>query len=446
MTQPLQIQTVPTLSLRAHPKNPRLHGEANLKAICESLTAHGQVDPLVVGRDGKTILGGHGRWEAMKRLGWKTVQIVAVRHLDDKGELALCVALNKTGDLSRFDPEALAAIFRDLGESPAQVEELGVGFTRGEVYTLLTPDGPEAGKGSLAARFGVPPFSVLDGRAGYWQERKAAWKGLGLRGEAGREELGSTMVATDWMKRGSWEGGSIFDPVLTEILLRWFCPAGGRVLDPFAGGATRGFVAGYLGHAYTGVELRPQQVEANRKQWAGLQPKPAGAKSPLWLQGDSAKMGTLPQVKTGGFDFVVTSPPYWTLEQYKGGGQDGSGFEYFGDFVQWLKGILAQCVAALKPGRFLAVQVGETRGQDGAFVGFVPATVLLCQELGLQFYNELILLDPLGSLPVRVARAFCKARKVGKCHQNILVFSKGEPEGLGEVLHGVAELPNADAS
>ena len=33
-------------------------------------------------------------------------------------------------------------------------------------------------------------------------------------------------------------GTSIFDPVLCEIAYRWFCPQGGTVLDPFAGGIT----------------------------------------------------------------------------------------------------------------------------------------------------------------------------------------------------------------
>lgn len=40
---------------------------------------------------------------------------------------------------------------------------------------------------SLAERFGgVPPFSVLDGRAGYWQRRKAEWLALGIQSELGR--------------------------------------------------------------------------------------------------------------------------------------------------------------------------------------------------------------------------------------------------------------------
>ena len=37
----------------------------------------------------------------------------------------------------------------------------------------------------------------------------------------------------------AWASTSIFDPVLTEIAYRWFCPSGGKILDAFAGGSVR---------------------------------------------------------------------------------------------------------------------------------------------------------------------------------------------------------------
>ena len=39
---------------------------------------------------------------------------------------------------------------------------------------------------SLSERFIVPPFSVLDARQGYWQDRKRAWLALGIQSELGR--------------------------------------------------------------------------------------------------------------------------------------------------------------------------------------------------------------------------------------------------------------------
>src|SRR5271154_2766551 len=50
-------------------------------------------------------------------------------------------------------------------------------------------------------------------------------------------------------------GTSVFDPVLCEIVYRWFCPYGGLVLDPFAGGSVRGIVASKCGRRYIGMDL-----------------------------------------------------------------------------------------------------------------------------------------------------------------------------------------------
>ena len=68
----------------------------------------------------------------------------------------------------------------------------------------------------------------------------------------------------------SGSGTSIFDPVLTELCYRWFCPSGGLILDPFAGGSVRGIVASVLGYKYEGFELRAEQVAANANtgNWA----------------------------------------------------------------------------------------------------------------------------------------------------------------------------------
>ncbi len=40
--------------------------------------------------------------------------------------------------------------------------------------------------GPVAERFTLPPFTILDARAGEWQERKRAWAAMGIEGEVGR--------------------------------------------------------------------------------------------------------------------------------------------------------------------------------------------------------------------------------------------------------------------
>ena len=76
--------------------------------------------------------------------------------------------------------------------------------------------------GELLKKFIVPPFSILDTKQGYWQERKRQWLSIGLQSELGRAGLANTCVGgnvPDYMaNRGNNEGGSIFDPVLCELM------------------------------------------------------------------------------------------------------------------------------------------------------------------------------------------------------------------------------------
>jgi hypothetical protein len=99
-------------------------------------------------------------------------------------------------------------------------------------------------------------------------------------------------------------GTSIFDPVLCELAYRWFCPPGGQVLDPFAGGSVRGIVASKCGRRYIGVDLSERQCAANRAQAEAIC---ADGEMPLWACGDAANLGKL---ETGPADFVFSCPPW----------------------------------------------------------------------------------------------------------------------------------------
>lgn len=530
---------------------------------------------------------------------------------------------------------------------------------------------------TLAERFLVPPFSVLDARQGYWQERKRAWLALGIRGELGRGDnalgesegvnerhsrgtgpyaKGSTLGAIppnerasiarsgNYANRGlarcfgqdlmrgehtvgkphgstpphgpsdrravdgtleyqeSW-GTSIFDPVLCELAYRWFCPPGGKILDPFAGGSVRGIVATKLGREYTGIELRPEQVEANRKQWeeigrgqeegavpvpistkwarhlfacspeyirsvchgsccegsdkilvsllpeeqerheaAGfavaqglLQPDPKTGKCPHkradglcavhgsdmkpfgciaspftlnaggtliirnrysrmrchgsgqpayrtfrasldllfgedeatricdaldagdeditaqmtranydalryldglkhgvvgheagmveWIVGNSRDVETL---APGEYDLVFSCPPYYDLEVYSDREGELSAAATYETFLTDYRAIVAASAGMLKEDRFACFVVGDIRDKGGHYRNFVSDTIAAFRDAGCELYNEAILVTALGSLPIRAGKQFSAGRKLGKTHQNVLVFIKGD--------------------
>ncbi|NJR41214.1 MAG: DNA methyltransferase [Leptolyngbyaceae cyanobacterium CSU_1_4] len=225
-------------------------------------------------------------------------------------------------------------------------------------------------------------------------------------------------------------GVSIFDPVLCELAYRWFCPENGTILDPFAGGSVRGIVASKLNRQYIGVELRAEQVEANRtqaKELCSTDPLP-----PIWHIGDSRNIGKL----TGGAtaDLMFSCPPYADLEVYSNNPQDLSTLKY-SKFIEAYRIVIAESLKLLKPDRFSCFVVGDIRDDKGFYQNFVSDTIAAFQDGGSTLYNEAILVTAIGSLPMRVGKQFRGGRKLGKTHQNVLIFYNGDPRNIA-AIHG----------
>jgi 16S rRNA G966 N2-methylase RsmD len=279
----------------------------------------------------------------------------------------------------------------------------------------------------LKRKFFMPPFTVLDAKTGEWQQRKKAWLSYGLKGELGRgEELTGYNSMTGFMsKKGDGakrktNGTSVFDPVLTELVYRWFCPHNGMILDPFAGGSVRGVVAAMMGHEYIGVELRPEQVSENIRQGDEL----CNNHKPLWIQGDSNHIQRL----TGSIeaDLVFSCPPYFDLEKYSNDEADLSNLTY-SDFVDSYRNIIIETCSLLRDNRFACFVVGNVRDKKGNYLDLVSETIKNFECCGLKFYNDAVLLtNDLGTAAMRANKQFSAGRKLVKIHQNILVFVKGD--------------------
>ena len=91
-----------------------------------------------------------------------------------------------------------------------------------------------------------------------------------------------------------------------------------------------------------------------------------------------------------------------------------------------LREIIKKACDRLKNDRFACFVVGEVRDKKGNYYNFVGDTVQAFKDAGLYFYNEAVLVTAVGSLPVRAGKQFSASRKLGKTHQNILVFVKGD--------------------
>ena len=279
---------------------------------------------------------------------------------------------------------------------------------------------------TLADRFTVPPISLLDARSGVWGERKKRWAGvINWETDEAREHVTtwSRADATDpvslRMLNMTSQAASMFDPVLAEISYKWWCPLGGLVIDPFAGGNVRGMVAGHSGYQYFGVDLSQKQVETNRQalQDAVIPP----IRAPKWEQGDAAAY-TWDGVEA---DFIFTCPPYGTLEKYSDHPDDLSTMK-IAAFRKPYKKAISNAVNALKDNRFAAIVVGNYR-EDKKLVDLVSLTVEAFGEAGADYYGDLIYVTPYGSTPLRAGQTFKAARKIVRTHQYLLCFTKGDP-------------------
>jgi hypothetical protein len=104
----------------------------------------------------------------------------------------------------------------------------------------------------------------------------------------------------------------------------------------------------------------------------------------------------------------------------------------YADFKEAYFSIIKKSIAQLKEDRFACVVVGDVRDKKGFYYNFVGDTVRAFEEAGAKYYNEIILVNVVGSLAIRVRRQFNNGRKVGKMHQNVLVFYKGDPKKIKE--------------
>lgn len=310
---------------------------------------------------------------------------------------------------------------------------------------------------SLNDRFVVPPFSILDTRKGYWQARKKMWreqigdmgesrndklitspeikyKDLYQRTRKHREELGVSFkeyiekyvpaeVLEHEASKVLSKGVSLFDPVLSETMCKWFTPyEGAKIFDCFAGDTYKGLVFAMCGFSFRGVELRQEQVDINNRvlEGRGLDIKY------ICDDGQNVAQHFDPESQ----DMLFSCPPYYDLEVYSKDERDASNQGTYEEFIAILDKAFKAALTCLKPNRFAVVVVGDVRDKKtGFYYGFADDVKRIFKEGGASLYNEIILVETGASTALRASR-YMESRKVAKMHQNVLIFYKGDPKDI----------------
>lgn len=429
-----------TAELVPYAGNAKVHPESQIDALDGSMGEFGFTNPILT--HGNTILAGHARLEAAQQAGRARVPTIDLGYLTALQAQAYPLTDNRLAELATYDFAILAQEWDAL--SLAGFDTSLTGFTAED---RLNFDGAQtdAGDGayadgvlgSMIENYGWPPFSVLDSRRGEWLERKRAW--MNVIGDHG--ETRDHTLAAEGSIMEDIGSASILDPVLAEIMVRWFAPAKGTILDPFAGDTVFGFVAGYLGHNFTGIELRQEQCDLNQ-----------GRCDEYDLACDyvcDTSENLDAHVEDASVDLVFSCPPYADLEVYSDDAADLSNMPHDEFFAVYAR-ILASTYAKLKDNRFAVITIGEVRSKsgNGNYISLVPKTIEIMHQAGYAYYNELILVNSAGTLPLRAGKSMLASRKIGKQHQNVLVFVKGSPQAaahdFGNVVGDLAFDPAAE--
>lgn len=432
--------------LKGYENNSRVHSDTQINQIANSIKKYGFTNPILI-TENKTIIAGHGRLEAVEmlnRFDYKDTPIneipcIMISGLSQNDYKALVIADNKIALNASWDLDILKDELESLENENYDIDLLG--FSTDEINDLLSSyiiDNDDYLKendsewdnsmpnGSLSDRYIEPPFSVINLRSQKSIDMANKWRDMGIKVGGRGENNGTFSALNSLMKKTSGESRanaineSIFNPYLCEILHHWFnIEKGGYVLGPFAGGMERGFVACSLGHKYIGFDVREEQVLFNRDNCNLLSP-------PNWILDSSENL--LNYVDENSQDFILTCPPYADLEVYSDNPLDISNKSY-DEFLTIYKDIIKKCFVALKNNRFAVWVVGEVRGSGGDYYNFIGDTISSFLDAGFKYYNEAIMLTPIGTGGLRANRSF-KTRKLIKCHQNVLVFYKGDIKNI----------------
>lgn len=445
------------------PRNPRWIRDARFEALKKSIEDAPEMLDLreilvyslsgIKGKDGRYIvIGGNMRLRALRELGYAEAPC---KVLDP------ATPMEKLREYTIKDNEGFGQNDFDILVNEWDGEELS-DWGLDCLGDWSAPDGEGAGSGSdapengsLQDRFVVPPFSVLDTRKGYWQARKKVWreligdmgesrndtliqspeikyKDLYLRTRKHREELGLSFqeylekyVPDDVKEREAKkvlsQGVSLLDPVMAELVCRWFGVDGrNKTFDCFAGDSVFGYVSAHLGNEFVGIELRPEQAQLNSERVEGMTAR--------YICDDGQNVAQ--HIPADSQDLLFSCPPYFDLEKYSDLPNDASNQKEYTDFIAILRNAFTAAIGCLKENRFAVIVVGDVRDKSsGFYYDFCGDIKRIFKDAGMNLYNEIILIETGASTALRAAR-YMESRKVAKMHQNILVFYKGKPKDI----------------
>ena len=196
---------------------------------------------------------------------------------------------------------------------------------------------------------------------------------------------------------------SPFPAEVASLCFEFFMRDSTQVFDPFAGWGERGASAAAHGRNYTGYDLSPVAIDEALKK---------GVKNTL----ANSLIEPIPS-----HDGLVTCPPYWNLEKYKGEGIDKR--KTWEGFQQDYSTILKRCWDKADRGSVYCIMVGEWRSNH-KYYDLEGVTRRIMHNLGAEMIDQITISRKAIS---KIKVMLPQAKRLGytvRVHESLLVFRK----------------------
>ncbi len=201
-------------------------------------------------------------------------------------------------------------------------------------------------------------------------------------------ELESTTVWS-FARRGNWAThrsdyrGNWSPQVARNLILRYSCE-GDSVLDPMVGGGTTLIECKLTGRRGIGIDINPEAIRIAKERLNFDYP---------FSYPQELRIGDVRNLKHIGdrsVDFILTHPPYSDIIKYSDGVIPGdlSNVHSIDDFCNEIEKAAREFYRVLKPGKYCAVLIGDTRRNKfyvplayNVMVRFIEANFILKEDI-----------------------------------------------------------------